>query len=197
MLVYRAHVRWEGSNVALVSTGHAPPSAADDRGERRRCGRRPHQRAGAAARAGRSGEAWRAASGLGRAVLFGPTGPSRCDDRNRGDQRGGRHQGAGGCQDRACPRRRAIDAGRRQCRGREDEFGERRGHHRRLCQLDLPHRQPDRRPLRPALRGRRRGRRQHRHARPQEHVPVRARLRSDRSTTSSSSTTRPASRRRR
>src|SRR5262245_53435189 len=83
MLVYRADVRWEGSNVALVSTGHAPQSAADDRGERRRRGRRPHHRAGAAARAGRPGEAWRAASGLRRAVLFGPTGPSRCNDRNR------------------------------------------------------------------------------------------------------------------
>ena len=37
--------------------------------------------------------------------------------------------------------------------------GRRRGHRRRLCQRDLPRRQPDRRALRPALhRGRRRGR---------------------------------------
>src|SRR5262245_20742761 len=113
MLVYRVDVRWEGSNVAWVSTGHAPPSAADDGGERRRGGDGAHQRAGARARAGLCGEAWRAAPGLRRALLFGPTGPSRCDHRDRGDQRGGRHQGARRRQDRADRRRRAVDAGRR------------------------------------------------------------------------------------
>src|SRR6516162_3593664 len=51
MLVYRADVRWEGSNVALVSTGHAPPSAEDNGGGRFRRGDGPHHRAGAHSRA--------------------------------------------------------------------------------------------------------------------------------------------------
>jgi hypothetical protein len=38
----------------------------------------------------------------------------------------------------------AVDAGRRQRRSREDEWGRSRGHRRRLCQRDLPRRQPDR-----------------------------------------------------
>ena len=171
--------RMGGSDVASVSADHSPPSAPGDR-VGHRGGRRPHRRAGRAARAGRCGEARGAAPGLRRVILFRPTGPARCNDRGRGDQCGRRHQGARRRQDRGPARRCAIDSGRRQCRGREDEFGERRGHRRRLCQLDLPHRQSDRRPLRPALPGRCRGRRQHRHARAEEHLPVRARLRRDR-----------------
>ena len=67
-------------------------------------------------------------------------------------------------QDRSGVRRCAIDAGRRHRRGREDEFGRRRGHRRRLCQHHLPRDDAGRRALRPALRGRRRRRRRDRHA---------------------------------
>ena len=77
-------------------------------------------------------------------------------------------------------RRRAIDAGRRQCRGREDERGRRRGDRRRLCQRHLPRRDPDRGALRPALHRRRRRGRRDRDARAEEHVPLRPGLRRDR-----------------
>ena len=97
--------------------------------------------------------------------------------RDRGDQRGRRHQGARRRQDRSGARRRAIDAGRRQRRGREDERGRRRGRRRRLRQRHLPRRQPDRGALRPALYRRRRRGRQHRQPRPEEHLPVRPGLR--------------------
>ena len=80
-------------------------------------------------------------------------------------------------QDRSGARRRAIDAGRRQRRGREDERRRSRRDRRRLCQRHLPCRQPDRRALRPALYRRRRRGRQHREPRPEEHVPVRTGLR--------------------
>src|SRR5262249_48116103 len=66
--------RLEGCNVAWVSTAHAPPSAANDGDGRRGCGRRPCHRARAPSRAGRRGQARRAASGLGRALLFGQQG---------------------------------------------------------------------------------------------------------------------------
>ena len=55
----------------------------------------------------------------------GQQGRIGADARDRGDQRGRRHQGARRREDRGGARRRAIDAGRRQCRGREDERGRR------------------------------------------------------------------------
>ena len=137
-------------------------------------------RPGRAARAGRAHQGRHPASGVRRAVLFGPAGPDRRADRGRGDQRGGRHQGARRREDRAGARRRAVDAGRRQCRGREDERGRRRRRGRRLCQRHLPRGEPDRRALRPALYRRRRRGRRHRHPRAEEHLPVRSGLRRDR-----------------
>ena len=106
------------------------------------------------------------------------------------------HQVARRREDRAGVRRRAVDAGRRQRRSREDERGRLRGGRRRLCLVDLPCGEPDRGALRPALYRRRRRRRLDRDARAEEHVPLRPRLRRDRQDRDrqprSRSTTRPA-----
>src|SRR5262245_43510127 len=83
MLVCRAVLRWEGSNVALVGTGHTPQAATDDGGNRRR-GDWSRQRAVGSARAGLCGEAWPAAPGLRSAILFGPTRTARRDNGCRG-----------------------------------------------------------------------------------------------------------------
>ena len=166
-----ATIRGERTNVSIES----PRFPGHD------CARRRHARhAHRAARAGRARQGRHPASGVRRAVLFGPAGPRRRDLRGRGDQRGRRHQVARRREDRSGARRRPVDAGRRQRRGREDELGRRRGDRRRLCQRHLPRDDPDRGALRPALYRRRRRDRRDRDARPEEHVPLRPRLRRDR-----------------
>ena len=128
--------------------------------------------------AGRGGEGRLPATRIGRIGLFRPAGAARRLDCGRGNQRGRRHQGRR--EDRAGARRCAIDAGWRQCRGREDEFGRRLRHCRRLCQQHLPCDLPDGGALRSALFRRRRRHRRHRHARVEEHVPLRSRIWRDR-----------------
>ena len=109
-----------GRNGCLVN--FLPSAAAGFCSPRRSAPRRRlAARPGRAARARRGGQGRRAASGVGRAVVLRPAGPDRRATGDRGDQRGRRHQGAGRRQDRGGARRRAIDAGRRQRRGREDE----------------------------------------------------------------------------
>src|SRR3982074_1181453 len=65
----------EGTLVWPVGARGAPPVPAIDDAGRRRGGGRVPARPGRAARARRRGERRRAASGLGRAVLFRPAGP--------------------------------------------------------------------------------------------------------------------------
>ena len=127
----------------------------------------------------------------------GPAGPDRRAAGDRGDQRRRRHQGAA-----AAPRSKPVlgDAQSTPEGGNAEvekmNGGRRRGRRRRLRQRHLPRRQPDRGALRPALYRRRRRGRQHRHPRPEEHVPLRPRLRRHRQDRARqprhASTTRPA-----